>query len=142
MDSRDRGGAIDRQHLQRMTSGDRGLEQEVLCLFDRQAALLIERMRDSNARAIGALAHTLKGSAVGIGAGRVASAAEAAERVAAGASGDGGQNISQGRSQASNHASGQGTSQDSSQDISQAIDRLAEAVDDARALIAVLVAET
>ena len=37
--------AIDRRHLARMTLGDRSLEQEVLQLFDRQASLLIERMR-------------------------------------------------------------------------------------------------
>lgn len=124
-ESGDAGGAIDRQHLQRMTSGDRRLEQEVLHLFDRQAALLVARMRGSNVRAIGALAHTLKGSAAGIGAGQVAVAAEAAERVAAGSAGDGGQDMSQ----------------DTGRDISQAIDRLAEAVDDARALIAVMLAE-
>ena len=41
-----RGEAIDRQHLSRMTFGDRSLEHEVLQLFDRQAELLIGRMRD------------------------------------------------------------------------------------------------
>lgn len=71
--------AIDRAHLKRMTFGDRSLEQEVLRLFDRQAELLIERMRTSDAAAIAALAHTLKGSALGIGAGSVAAAAQAVE---------------------------------------------------------------
>ncbi|HEY0300173.1 MAG TPA: hypothetical protein VGC36_02500 [Rhizomicrobium sp.] len=54
--------AIDRRHLARMTLGDRSLEQEVLQLFDRQASLLVERMRKidraGDGAAIGALAHT------------------------------------------------------------------------------------
>ncbi|MEI8276357.1 MAG: Hpt domain-containing protein [Hyphomicrobiales bacterium] len=109
--------AIDRRHLARMTLGDRSLEQEVLQLFDRQASLLIERMRNidraGDGAAIGALAHTLKGSAAGIGAGPVARAAEAAEQAAV-------------------HAPG---------DLSATIDRLAQAVDEARALIAALLRE-
>ena len=59
------------------------------------------------------LAHTLKGSAAGIGAGRVAQSANAAE-IAAG---------------------------QSAAECSQAIDRLAQAVDEARALIAQLLRE-
>lgn len=102
--------AIDRRHLARMTFGDRSLEQEVLQLFDRQSALLIARMRTGDGPAIGALAHTLKGSAAGIGAGQVARAAEATE-------------------QAATHAPG---------DLSATIDRLASAVDEARVLIAEL----
>lgn len=74
--------AIDRAHLARMTLGDRSLEQEVLQLFDRQAALLIERMRTGDAAVIGTLAHTLKGSAAGIGATDVARAAEILEQTA------------------------------------------------------------
>ncbi len=74
---------IDRAHLARMTFGDRGLERELLELFDRQATILLARMRDSDAAALAALAHTLKGSAVGIGAAWVAQAAAAAERAAA-----------------------------------------------------------
>lgn len=80
--------ALDRNHLARMTFGDRSLEREVLQLFDRQAELLIGRMRASAPAAIATLAHTLKGSAVGIGAGRVARAAAAAELVASSASSD------------------------------------------------------
>ena len=75
--------AIDRGHLARMTFGDRSLEREVLGLFDRQAALLIERMRGGEPAAVASLAHTLKGSAAGIGADRVARTADAAE-IAAG----------------------------------------------------------
>ena len=102
--------AIDRGHLARMTFGDRSLEQEVLQLFDRQSELLIARMRNGDGSAVGAMAHTLKGSAAGIGATSVARAAEEAEQAAA-------------------HAPA---------DLSATIDRLALAVDDARALIAEL----
>jgi HPt (histidine-containing phosphotransfer) domain-containing protein len=102
--------AIDRSHLARMTFGDRSLERELLELFDRQAAMLIVRMRAGGPAALSPLAHTLKGSASGIGATRVARAAEATELVA-------------------------GSSAD---DCSLAVDRLAQAVDEARALIAEL----
>jgi HPt (histidine-containing phosphotransfer) domain-containing protein len=70
---------LDRTHLERMTFGDRNLEREVLQLFNRQAELLIGRMRGSAPSVVATLAHTLKGSAVGIGAGRAARAAEGAE---------------------------------------------------------------
>jgi HPt (histidine-containing phosphotransfer) domain-containing protein len=102
--------AIDRAHLSRMTLGDRGLEQEVLQLFDRQAALLIERIRHGDGPAVGALAHTLKGSAAGIGASAVAHAAADAEHAAL-------------------HAPGE---------LTGTIDRLAQAIHEARTLIAEL----
>jgi HPt (histidine-containing phosphotransfer) domain-containing protein len=70
---------IDLEHLARMTLGERRLEAEVLTLFDRQAAVLLARMRDSAPAAVAAFAHTLKGSARGIGAWRVAEAAAAVE---------------------------------------------------------------
>jgi HPt (histidine-containing phosphotransfer) domain-containing protein len=70
---------IDLEHLARMTFGERRLEAEVLTLFDRQAAVLLARMRDSAPAAVAAFAHTLKGSARGIGAWRVAEAAAAVE---------------------------------------------------------------
>ncbi len=104
--------AIDRGHLSRMTFGDRGLEREVLGLFDRQAAMLIERMRRGELSAVATLAHTLKGSAAGIGASRVAATADATEIAAR-----------------------------ASTDCVEAIDRLAAAVDEARALIAELLKE-
>ena len=72
--------AIDRAHLSRMTCGDVALEREVLGLFDTQSALLLKRMRGSDPAAVTTLAHTLKGSALGIGATEVARAAEALER--------------------------------------------------------------
>lgn len=109
--------AIDRGHLARMTFGDRSLEQEVLQLFARQSELLIARMRQSggsgDGSAVGALAHTLKGSAAGIGAANVARAAEEAEQAAT----------------------------LGSNELSSTIDRLALAVDDARALIVELLRE-
>jgi HPt (histidine-containing phosphotransfer) domain-containing protein len=74
--------AIDRRHLARMTFGDRSLERELLQLFTRQATLLISRMREGEPAAIAGLAHTLKGSAAGIGAGSVAAAAQAVELAA------------------------------------------------------------
>jgi HPt (histidine-containing phosphotransfer) domain-containing protein len=73
---------IDLVHLARMTLGDRGLEREVLELFDRQAGMLILRMQEAARAGICAAAHTLKGSARGIGAWRVARAAEAVELAA------------------------------------------------------------
>jgi HPt (histidine-containing phosphotransfer) domain-containing protein len=97
--------AIDRCHLKQMTFGDHSLERELLELFDRQAAILIARMREGDAGAVATLAHTLKGSARGIGAGAVARAADAAE-------------------QAAGHAG-----------CVAAIDRLAAAIEEARALI-------
>ena len=102
--------AIDRGHLALMTFGDRSLERELLELFDRQASMLIARMRASDAAAVATLAHTLKGSASGIGAGEVARAARAAELAAGGAAAE----------------------------CSAAIDRLAAAIEEARALIAEL----
>lgn len=72
---------IDLVHLARMTLGDRSLEREVLELFVRQSALLLDRMDAAAPAAIGPLAHTLKGSARGLGAWRVAAAADAVELV-------------------------------------------------------------
>src|SRR3954468_22970196 len=70
---------IDLVHLARTTLGDRSLEREVLQLFDRQSTILIARMRTVPPAGVVALAHTLKGSARGIGAWRVARAAELLE---------------------------------------------------------------
>jgi HPt (histidine-containing phosphotransfer) domain-containing protein len=75
--------AIDRVHLSRMTAGDVALERELLDLFDTQAALLLERMHGGDSATVSALAHTLKGSALGIGAGAVARAAGLLERAGA-----------------------------------------------------------
>ena len=74
---------VDREHLGRMTLGDRSLENEVLCLFERQADMLIGRMAQATPANIKTLAHTLDGSARGIGAWRVSQAAKAVERAVA-----------------------------------------------------------
>jgi HPt (histidine-containing phosphotransfer) domain-containing protein len=100
---------IDLVHLARMTLGDRGLEREVLALFDRQATVLVSRMRASPPAGVTSVAHTLKGSARGVGAWQVAAAAEAVEVAAAGAG-----------------------------DLSAAISRLATVAEEARAVIAEL----
>jgi HPt (histidine-containing phosphotransfer) domain-containing protein len=67
-------GPIDFEHLERMTLGDAGLEQEVLAMFSAQSATLMGTLAALPADA-GALAHTLKGSARAIGAFAVADAA-------------------------------------------------------------------
>jgi HPt (histidine-containing phosphotransfer) domain-containing protein len=100
---------IDLVHLARTTLGDRSLEREVLQLFHRQSRMLIARMRSAAPAGIATLAHTLKGSARGIGAWRVARAAELLEL--AGASGN---------------------------PTAEALDKLAAASDEARAVIAEL----
>ena len=92
-----------------MTLGDRGREREVLALFDRQATILVARMRAAPPGSVTSVAHTLKGSARGVGAWRVAAAAEAVERASAGEG-----------------------------DLSAAIGRLTAAADEARAVIAEL----
>jgi hypothetical protein len=73
---------IDLPHLFRMTLGDHALEREVLALFDRQVGMLIARMDTVDPSGVAALAHTLKGSARGVGAWPVARAAEAVEAAA------------------------------------------------------------
>ena len=102
--------AIDLVHLSRTSMGDPSLEREVLRLFDRQSILLIARMRSAPPAGMATLAHTLKGSARGIGAWRVARAAEALEL--AGSAG--------------------------SDAVADALDQLAAASDEARAVIAEL----
>ena len=74
--------AIDLVHLVRTTFGEKDLQCEILQLFDRQAAMLLARMQDAPAARFAELAHTLKGSASGIGARRLARAAAAAELAA------------------------------------------------------------
>jgi HPt (histidine-containing phosphotransfer) domain-containing protein len=72
-------GPIDAEHLAQMTFGDRGLEREVLEIFRRQAAIMLSRIGGVEPGAAFAAVHTLKGSARGIGAWRVARAAERLE---------------------------------------------------------------
>ena len=74
--------AIDLDHLARMTLGEHDLECEVLALFDQQAGMLLARMTSDAPNVVAALAHTLTGSARGIGAWKVAEAAQAVECLA------------------------------------------------------------
>jgi hypothetical protein len=76
------GRPIDLVHLSRMTLGDRALERDVLTLFDRQIDLLMHRIETSSLPVAAAAAHTLKGSALGIGAFALATAAGQVEEVA------------------------------------------------------------
>jgi HPt (histidine-containing phosphotransfer) domain-containing protein len=75
-------GVIDASHLERMTLGDRRLEREVLELFVRQTTILLTRIAGAEPPIAAAAAHTLKGSARGIGAWRMARAAEVLEQAA------------------------------------------------------------
>lgn len=78
---------IDEIHLERMTLGDRRLEREVLELFVRQTTIMLGRIVGADRALAAAAAHTLKGSARGIGAWRVARAAELVESAAGGEGG-------------------------------------------------------
>ena len=75
---------IDENHLGRMTLGDHQLEREVLELFLRQTTIMLNRIVGAPPPLAAAAAHTLKGSARGIGAWRVARAAELLEHAAGG----------------------------------------------------------
>jgi HPt (histidine-containing phosphotransfer) domain-containing protein len=72
-------GFIDTAQLTRMTLGDTALQREVLTLFVRQSTDLVARMSTFPAD-MAAIAHTLKGSARGIGAFSAAASAERLER--------------------------------------------------------------
>ena len=74
--------AIDLVHLARQTDGDDALEAELLEMFDRQSAKTMARFGASDlaGRARADLAHRLRGSALAVGAWRVAEAALAVEK--------------------------------------------------------------
>jgi hypothetical protein len=67
---------IDEAHLERMTLGDRALERDLLRIFVRQNATIFDRITVHDLVVTAAAAHTMIGSARGIGAWRVATAAE------------------------------------------------------------------
>jgi HPt (histidine-containing phosphotransfer) domain-containing protein len=73
---------IDLVHLSRMTLGDQALERDVLVLFERQIRILMERIETAADPVAAAAAHTLKGSARGIGAFALARAAAEVEEAA------------------------------------------------------------
>jgi hypothetical protein len=73
---------IDLAHLHHMTLGDPAVEREVLKLFDRQITMQLARMAGASPELVAASAHTLKGSAAGLGALPLFKAAEAVEAAA------------------------------------------------------------
>lgn len=76
------GRPVDLVHLSRFTLGDEKLEREILQLFRVQARLYLERLEQArDALHWRQAAHTIKGSAKGIGAWAVASAAQRAEEL-------------------------------------------------------------
>ncbi len=71
---------VDLVHLSHYTLGDAKLESEVLQLFQAQSGIYVQRLKNAAAaRDWREAAHTIKGSALGIGAWRVAETAEVAE---------------------------------------------------------------
>lgn len=80
---------VDLDHLNRYTGGDRGLNREILKLFEEQCATMLAQL-DALARTDGGastknwleLAHTLKGAARGIGAFGLADVAAEVEKIA------------------------------------------------------------
>lgn len=74
---------IDLDHLHQYTLGDRNLERELLTLFRDQAKIYLNKMDpDCDVQSWVDTAHTLKGSAKGVGAWQVARLAETAEAMA------------------------------------------------------------
>ena len=75
--------AIDMTHLATYTQGDRELEVELLTMFLPSAQGYIDDMATANIAGDGVAwwraAHSLKGVALGVGAGEVAALAEVAE---------------------------------------------------------------
>jgi len=77
---------VDLVHLARHTLGNRDLEREVLQIFTRQSVVYLDRIRRAkNGSERLMAAHTIKGSARGIGAWEVADLAEGLEGPAASA---------------------------------------------------------
>jgi len=74
---------VDLVHLSRFTLGDEKLEREVLQLFRVQTGIYLNRLESAADRESWRhAAHTIKGSAKGVGAWAVASAAQSAEELA------------------------------------------------------------
>ncbi len=83
MARRDITGAVDFPYLEAYAAGDAALIEEVLSLFDEQAALwlrLLDPMGDDGAWRDGA--HTLKGASAGVGAHALAAVCGEAEMAA------------------------------------------------------------
>lgn len=74
---------VDLVHLARHTLGNRDLEREVLQIFVRQSAIYLDRIQGAKSGSEQQMAaHTIKGSARGIGAWEVAECADALENAA------------------------------------------------------------
>lgn len=74
---------LDLVHLSRQTAGNRHLEREVLAIFRRQARQVLFQLEALTAPSSRLeIAHALNGSAKGVGAWRVATAAQALETAA------------------------------------------------------------
>ncbi len=71
---------VDLTHLARQTFGQRDLEQEVLRLFLSHTSIHLARLKAADPAGQRAAAHFIKGSARGIGAWQVATAADIVER--------------------------------------------------------------
>jgi hypothetical protein len=81
MAMRDLTGAVDFSYLEGYAAGDSALVEEVLGLFREQAEIWVKLLDPAAAdEAWRDAAHSLKGSALGIGAGPLARHCEAAER--------------------------------------------------------------
>jgi HPt (histidine-containing phosphotransfer) domain-containing protein len=81
---------IDMDHLNRYTGGNRGLNEEILKLFEDQCVLMLDRL-EALAKENGAgtkswheLTHTLKGAARGVGAFELGDLAAEAEKTPSG----------------------------------------------------------
>ena len=83
MARRDITGAVDFDHLERYAAGDAALIEEVLGLFREQVELWLPLLDPGGpAQSWRDAAHTLKGSALGVGAFRLAEACNVAEALA------------------------------------------------------------
>ena len=89
MAKRDLTGAVDFEHLERYAGGDAALVEEVLGIFREQAEIWL-RLLDPAApgEAWRDAAHSLKGSALGVGAFALAERCAAAEQVDKGGEGE------------------------------------------------------
>jgi len=74
--------AVDMKHLHQYTGDDLGLELEIFGLFRQQVQIWLKMLvASADSESWGAAAHSLKGSARGLGAHQLAAACEAAEVV-------------------------------------------------------------
>jgi HPt (histidine-containing phosphotransfer) domain-containing protein len=90
------GEPIDRSYLARFTLGNAALEREILELFAAQMPLYVAQLRTAaNSKAWMLAAHTIKGSALAVGAQRLADLAQRAERLDVDAASADGQHIRQ-----------------------------------------------